>query len=80
MSRRVNQKSIHLKLEYTNAAWLEKWAFTDARSKNGIINDAVALWIRLREQKARAGMYNKSRDFAEACAALSIDPSLHHSL
>lgn len=80
MGRHITQKSVHLKLDYTTAAWLQKWAFTDARSKNAIINDAVAIWVRLREAKSRAGMYHKQEDFAEACAALNIDPSLKQRL
>lgn len=74
--RKVTQKSVHLKLNYITDAWLEKWAFTEVRPKNRLINDACALYVRLLETKARYGMAGKSTEFADLCGRLNIDATL----
>lgn len=71
-----NQKSMHLKLNYESVAWLEKWAFTDGRPKNAIINDAVKAWITCREKAARAAMYGKRAEFCEHLNEAGINPDL----
>ena len=74
--RKVTQKSVHLKLNYITDAWLDKWAFTEARPKNRLINDACALYVRLLETKARYGEAERREDFADLCNKLFIDPGL----
>lgn len=74
--RQKTQKSVHLKLHYVTDAWLQKWAFTEARSKNGLINDACALLVRLLETRARYGLAGKRSEFADLCGRLNIDPEL----
>lgn len=75
--RQKTQKSVHLKLNYITDAWLQKWAYTEARPKNRLINDACALYVRLLETKARYGMAGKRAEFADLCAELNIDPTLN---
>lgn len=80
MKKKITQKSVHLKLDYTAAAWIEKWSFAERRSKNAIINDAVALRVKIRELKSRYSIYGNQAEFGEICGKLNINPNLRERL
>lgn len=67
----ITQKPISVRLDITSEKWLNTIAFQENTPKNRLINEAVRLYVRVKQSRMRAIMQKQLHEWDDA--ALKID-------